>query len=112
MRHIAYALRSLDTGEFMPEMRNHRGYSHWSPKAGKSTPKLARETGLPRLFPDRRSATIGRASWAMGIFSYEHSVPNPLDDPYGESELVATDMGRKATDLQIVEVDVFYDTDT
>ena len=104
MRHIAYALRSLDTGEFMPEMRNHQGYSYWSPKAGKFTPKLARATGLPRLFPDRRSATIGRASWAMGIFSYKYA-------GYGESGLVTTDMGRKVTDLQIVEVEISCDTD-
>lgn len=104
MRRVAYGLRSLDTGEFMPEMRNHRGYSHWSPKAGKPTPKLARETGLPRLFPDLRSATIGRASWAMGIFSMQ----DVGAEPYEEGELVATDVGRKVTDLQIVEVCISY----
>lgn len=107
MRCVAYALRSLDTGEYMPEMRNHRGYSHWSPKVGRSTPKLARETGLPRLFPDIRSATIGRTSWAMGMFTHEHVVPDPVEDPYGESRLVALDMGRKVSDLQIVEVSIY-----
>jgi hypothetical protein len=44
----------------------------------------------------------------MGIFSMQ----DVGMVPYEEGELVCTDMGRKATDLQIVEVEISCDTDT
>lgn len=93
-----YALRHVASGTLMPEMRNGRGYSHWSPSEPDGMPASALPT--PRFLATRRAAINARGQWARGVV---RSVTKGgyLDGDSWE-DLQVTDIGRKVTDLEVV----------
>lgn len=103
---IYYMIRHKATGEFMPELRRGRGYSHWNPSKVDTATHLGRRKllGVPRLFPSRRTAWASIVQW--------NALPNAYNGyksgPFGteEYDTQIEDDGRKKEDLEIVEVDI------
>lgn len=99
-------IRHKSTGEFMPELRRGRGYSHWNPGKVNTAEHLGRRKllGVPRLFPSRRSAHRSIVQW--------NAVPNSYNGyrsgPFGsdEPEIRIEDDGRSKNDLEVVEVNI------
>ena len=94
---IYYMVRHKASGEFMPQMRRGKGYSHWNPTTGK-LPVLA--IGVPRLISSRRQASRIISQW--------NSMPNTAYYPRqeGEYDLDFKADGRKKEDLEVVEVNI------
>jgi hypothetical protein len=100
-----YALRHGATGTLMPEMKNRKGYSHWSPGQPGGIPDVA--TNMPRLFPSRTSAVLARSQWVRGPVTVTMVAHGGWDEmPYDEPELTAKDVGRKTADLNLVEFEL------
>lgn len=94
---IAYCLRLATTGEYMPAKMTRtgaRGWSHW--------PELKGFGGSPRLFDTERGARTARIHWAKGPVDWEY-FGGPFEQ---QSRAVAKDIGRKRTDLEIVQVNL------
>lgn len=96
---IYYMVRHKASGEFMPELKRGRGYSHWNPSTN-SMPQLAKVIGVPRLLPSRRTAQRVITQWT--------TLPNAHNtyDHDGEVDLDIKDDGRKKEDLEVVEVNI------
>lgn len=95
-------IRHKATGEFMPELRRTRGYSHWNPGKVNTLEHLGKGKliGVPRLFPTRKRAHNSIVQWnatpnGKQTFGYE-----------GEVDLDIKDDGRSKDDLEIVEVSI------
>ncbi len=103
---IYYMIRHKATGEFMPELRRGRGYTHWNPGKVDTATHLGRRKllGVPRLFPSRKAAHNSIVQW--------NSLPNAYNGfrsgPFGSEDFDTniTDDGRKKEDLEIVECDI------
>lgn len=103
---IYYMIRHKATGEFMPELRRGRGYTHWNPGKVDTATHLGRRKllGVPRLFPSRGSAYRAIVQW--------NALPNAYNGfrttYFGEEDFDTniTDDGRKKDDLEVVEVDI------
>lgn len=101
-------IRHIASGEFMPELRRTRGYSHWNPAKVNTEEHLKDKLlGVPRLFSSRKRAHNSIVQW--------NAVPNgrwsQSTSYYGETD-ESVDIkpdGRKKEDLEIVEV-IFYET--
>jgi len=104
---IYYMVRHKATGEFMPELRRGRGYTHWNPGKYETATHLGRKKliGVPRLFPSRKSA--------IGTITQWNALPNAYagfrsSGPFGsdEYETNTTNDGRSKDDLEVVEVNI------
>lgn len=101
---IYYMIRHIASGEFMPELKRGKGYSHWNP-ATKSIPETS--IGVPRILPTKRRAEMVITQWVNN--------PNARMGGYttysGEDDydIVTKPDGRKKEDLEVVEV-IFYET--
>lgn len=102
-----FLIRHIKTGEFMPELKRGRGYSHWNPDKKDSLNQVSEKklTGTPRLFPSRRSANGTIARWNStpnGRMTYRSA------GPFGEEDydIDIKDDGRKKEDLEVVEVEL------
>jgi len=102
---IYYVIRHKASGEFMPQLKRGRGYSHWNPSKETTIENLKKKlTGVPRLLPSRRVAhrcivqwnacPNGKQSWHT---SYDGDEFDDLD--------IKPD-GRSKDDLEIVEVNI------
>lgn len=103
---IYYMIRHKATGEFMPELKRGRGYSHWNPSADYlQTISSSKYTGAPRLLPTIRMAKQCIAMWNCvpnGYRSYKQGY-------FGDDGDAFTDIkpdGRKKEDLEIVIVNI------
>lgn len=100
---IYYMIRHKATGEFMPELKRTRGYTHWNPSTSGS-PDNKKLTGCPRLFPSFKKARRCIAMW--------NSMPNAkmsYSRSYDGEEDYSIDFksdGRKKEDLEVVIVDI------
>jgi len=85
-------------------MKRGKGYSHWNPDVLKDT-KLKSETGIPRLFRVKSQAKTAIKMWT--------NMPNAevegYQNNYGEydNKLKFRDDGRKISDLEVVQIEVF-----
>lgn len=96
---IVFALRHIETREIMPEMKNGRGYSFWSPSGAPATAdRLQQSTGVFRLFLSEKAAKSCRGQWARGIVGrhYGHDSGGPYVDT------TVNPRGRSTKDLEIV----------
>lgn len=99
-----FMVRHKKTGEFMPELREGRGYSHWNPGMVNTLQHLnIKLLGVPRLFSTRRRAEYCITRWI--------ELPNAFHKNYetslGLSEVVETrEDNRTKEDLEIVEVEL------
>lgn len=98
-------IRHIATGEFMPELKRGRGYSHWNPSQDYlRTISSSKYTGAPRLLATIRMAKQCIAQW--------NCLPNAKmgsrRDYFGEEDVdidIKPD-GRKKSDLEIVIVNI------
>lgn len=101
MLGIYYMIRHKASGEFMPQMKRGRGYSHWNPSNGELPKKI---TGCPRLLPSRKSASRVIIQWnSMPNARYSSYQSHGGDWDYG---IDIKNDGRKKEDLEIVEVNI------
>lgn len=104
---IYYMIRHKATGEFMPELRKSRGYSHWNPNKIPTELQFGKKKllGVPRLFPHRQKAHRAIVQW--------NALPNARIE-YGRSDwdgeeevgIKCKPDGRSKDDLEIVEVNI------
>jgi hypothetical protein len=102
---IYYMVRHKATGEFMPELKRTRGYSHWNPSKVDTVEHLGKKIlGVPRLFPSRRKAHFSIVQWNACPNSYARGKQS-WDGDYDEDININPD-GRTKDDLEIVEVNI------
>lgn len=100
-------IRHKATGEFMPELKRTRGYSHWNPskvdtrEAFSDKKKLL---GVPRLFSSRKKAHGAIVQWNAMPNARWSSQQSYYGD-YDEAIDFKAD-GRTKNDLEIVEVNI------
>ncbi len=100
---IYYMVRHKESGDYMPELRRGRGYTHWNPST-KSMPQMAKLIGVPRLLPSRRTAQRVIVQWAaMPNARYSGYTSYDGEDDY---DISIKDDGRKKEDLEVVEVSI------
>lgn len=100
-----FMIRHKPTGEFMPELREGRGYSHWNPsKAGTTTYLRTKTLGVPRLFPDSRKAKLAIIRW-IELPNAHHRKYQSANGDWVESVQTTND-GREIEDLEVVEVNI------
>lgn len=102
---IYYMIRHKETGEFMPELKRTRGYSHWNPSKVDTVEHLGKKVlGVPRLFASRKKAHNSIVQW--------NAVPNgrfKLVQGYDGDSDYDVDIkpdGRSKDDLEIIEVNI------
>ena len=100
---IYFLIRHKATGEFMPEAKRNKGYTHWNPSILEA--EFKNRLGVPRLIDTRRSAAKCISVWAAS--------PNASHSFYQDSyagdyyDIINTkDDGRKPEDLEVVEVEL------
>lgn len=99
-------IRHKATGEYMPELRRGRGYTHWNPAKHETATHLGRRKlmGVPRLFPSRGSAHRSIVQWNALPNSYSGYRSGPFGSD--EYEIRIGNDDRKKEDLEIVEVNI------
>ncbi len=103
---IYYMIRHKVTGEFMPELKKTRGYSHWNPAKVDTIETFGKNLlGVPRLFSSRGKAHRSIVQW--------NAIPNGKQSygsgEYGDLEpddIKITPDGRSKDNLEIVEVSI------
>lgn len=101
---IYYMIRHKATGEFMPELKRTRGYSHWNPAKVNTLEHLNKKLlGTPRLFPHRKKAHGSIVQWNAVPNSYTRG--NHADGEWDDYLITKFD-GRTKDDLEIVEVNI------
>lgn len=103
---LYYLVRHKSSGEFMPELRRGRGYSHWNPGKYVTAEHLGRRKliGVPRLFPNRGSAHRSIVQWNALPNSYAGYRSGAFNTE--EFDIQIDNDGRTKEDLEIVEVDI------
>jgi len=102
---IYYMVRHKATGEFMPELKRTRGYSHWNPAKVDTVETLGKKVlGVPRLFANRKKAHNTIVQWNACPNSYVRG-SHSYDGEWDEDLNVKPD-GRTKEDLEIVEVNI------
>jgi hypothetical protein len=98
-------IRHKATGEFMPELKRGRGYTHWNPGKVDTAYNLDKKLiGTPRLFNSYKHAANSITQW--------NALPNAYNGfksgPFGteEYQINITDDGRKKDDLEIVMINI------
>ena len=105
-KHTYYMVRHKATGEFMPELKRGRGYSHWNPSKVDTANHFGRRKliGVPRLFPSWSSAYRTIVQWNALPNSYNGFRSGPFGSD--EYEIQTTNDGRSKDDLEVVEVNI------
>ena len=100
-----YMIRHKATGEFMPELRRTRGYSHWNPSKFETAEHLKDKLlGVPRLLSSRRRASKCIDAWNANPNSVWSIRQSYLGN---DDEFIDTKPdGRSKDDLEIVEVNL------
>jgi len=103
---IYYMIRHKATGEFMPELRRGRGYSHWNPAKVDTASHFGRRKliGTPRLFSSRGSAYRAIVQWNALPNSYNGYRAGPFGSDEYETQIKPD--GRSKDDLEVVEVNI------
>lgn len=95
-----YLVRHVASGQFMPQMKRGRGYSHWNP-AGNDV--LHGKEPIPRLLTSEKQARRVIAAWVL----YPNASVKFFDGLCGtEEDFNVKDDGRKVEDLAIVKVEL------
>jgi hypothetical protein len=98
-------IRHKATGEFMPELRRTRGYSHWNPSKFDTREHLKKKLlGVPRLFASRRIAHRCIVQWNSNPNSTYHAYQT--HDGEWDDDITTKADGRSMDDLEIVEVNI------
>lgn len=106
---IYYLIRHKATGLFMPQAKRDRGYSHWNPAVHiDSFDKCGMLSALsvPRLIDTRGRAARCIHAWANNP-NGRRSLSSPSYYTGEQDDIVDIKPdGRKANDLEVVEVDI------
>lgn len=91
-----YLIRHKATGQFMPQMKRGRGYTHWNP-GNPEAQEIFGKLNIPRLVETLKKA--------KAIISCWNAMPNSKTDMDGDLVLGRID-NRKKEDLEIVIVNL------
>lgn len=97
---IYYMIRHKASGEFMPQGKRDRGYSHWNPS---TEHEFKQALPIPRLIDTRRTAARVISMWAAMPNSRFHGSQNSYTGEW-EDDIILKPDGRTKDDLEIVEV--------
>lgn len=98
-----YIIRHRATGEFMPELRRTRGYSHWNPSKVNTLEHLKDKVlDVPRLFSSRKKAHNAIVQW-NAMPNARWSITTTHLGEQDESVDIKPD-DRSKDDLEIVEI--------
>lgn len=97
-----FLIRHKASGEFMPQGKRDRGYSHWNPSTGNEFKKAM---NVPRLVATRGTAARIISMWASMPNSRFHSSQNSYTGEWDEDIIFKPD-GRTKDNLEIVEVNI------
>lgn len=100
---IYYLIRHKLSGEYMPQSKKGRGYSHWNPNNLNHEFKLS--SGVPRLVDTRRRAFNIIKNWASTPNGRRSISQNNYTGEYDDIIDIEFD-GRKMEDLEIIEVEL------
>jgi len=99
-RFSKWAIRVKGTNLYLPEIKYHRGYTHYDPEP---------DGGAlgPRLLRSRRAAINALAAYCQGIWFRDWNHGNPIEgnDSY-DFPNVKPDTQRSKADFEIVEFEV------
>lgn len=98
-------IRHKATGEFMPQLKRGRGYSHWNPSKDNTLDVFVRSlVGVPRLLASRRQALKCISQWnAMPNSKQYYSISYEGVEDYSVD--IKSD-GRSKDDLEVIEVNI------
>lgn len=96
---IYYMIRHKASGEFMPQGKRDRGYSHWNPS---TEHEFKKALSVPRLINTRRTAARVISMWAAMPNSEFHG--SQTWEGEWEDDIRTTADGRTKDDLEVVEV--------
>lgn len=91
-----YLIRHKATGQFMPQGKKNRGYSHWNP-GNPNAEELTMALPIPRMLDSKKKAERCIVQWFY--------MRNSSNDYDGDVKLGKED-GRKMEDLEVVECEL------
>lgn len=96
-----FMIRHKASGEFMPQGKRDRGYSHWNPS---TEHEFKKALSVPRLIISKKSAKKVIAMWAVMPNSRQHG----YEDWDGEwtDDIISKHDERTKDDLEIVKVSI------
>jgi len=101
---IFYMIRHKASGEFMPQGKRNRGYSHWNP-SNQTEPFYGELKGVPRLIDTEKRAKRIIAMWSANPNAQSFMSSNWMMND--ELEYRTKPDGRTKDDLEVVEVRIF-----
>lgn len=102
---IYYMIRHKATGEFMPELKKTRGYSHWNPGKVDTIETLGKKVlGVPRLFASRKKALGTIAQWNAMPNARWHTTTSYFGEQ--DETVDCKPDGRTKDDLEVVKVNI------
>jgi len=98
-------IRHKATGEFMPELKRTRGYSHWNPAKVDTLENLGKKVlGVPRLFASRKKAHGSIVQWNALPNGRSAFIQGYDGDEWSDCDTKPD--GRSKDDLEIVQVNI------
>lgn len=92
-----YLIKHLASGEFMPQMKRGRGYTHWNPS---SAVEASNKTNVPRLLVSEEQAKRVIKMWAI----YPNAHTRRAEADWDNDDFLTKPDGRKREDLVVVKV--------
>lgn len=100
---IYYLIRHKASGEFMPQAKKSRGYSHWNP-SNVNGHGMQQALPIPRLIDTRRKAAKCIKEWVCNP-NAKHTFTVSYEGHEDDSLDIKPD-GRTKNDLEVVEVEL------
>lgn len=95
-----FLIRHKQSGEYMPQAKKNRGYTHWNPS--NQTNPFTAALPFPRLLASKKMAIRCIAQW-VSMPNAKHSF-STSSEGHEDDSLDTKDDGRTKEDLEIVEV--------
>lgn len=96
-----FLIRHKASGEFMPQGKRDRDYSHWNPSTDH---KFAEALPVPRLIDSRKKAVKIINMWNGIQNATFHSYQNQEGE--WDEDITSKPDGRTKNDLEIVEINI------
>jgi ribosomal protein S19 len=93
-----YLIKHVASGEYMPQMKRGRGYSHWNPS---KQSKMSVRTNVPRLLTSEAQAKRVITAWSV----YPNASTIRFESGFEQcDDFLTKPDGRKKEDLTVVKM--------